>query len=73
MDQKTQDPVDPGESVALAGAVKTTVCARCGAAREGLPITWTCSVENGSRVYFCDGCSRANLRSIEGRLDSAWW
>ncbi|WP_129306736.1 hypothetical protein [Streptomyces sp. L2] len=50
------------------------VCARCGtAARGGRPVTWTCSVENGVRQYFCDVCSRENLRSIEGRLDSAWW
>ncbi|MFE9307488.1 hypothetical protein ACIQCF_06940 [Streptomyces sp. NPDC088353] len=49
------------------------VCARCGTPAEGLPPTWTCSVENGARRYFCDACSRENLRSIEGRLDSAWW
>ncbi|MFD4951517.1 hypothetical protein [Streptomyces sp. NPDC058451] len=49
------------------------VCARCGTPAEGLPPTWTCSVENGTRRYFCDACSRENLRSIEGRLDSAWW
>ncbi|MGV9254067.1 hypothetical protein [Streptomyces sp. NPDC003697] len=40
---------------------------------EGPRVTWTCSVENGVRRYFCDRCSRDNLRSIEGRLDSAWW
>ena len=51
----------------------TTLCARCGHTAEGLPLTWTCSVENGSRVYFCDDCARTHLRSIEGRLDSAWW
>ncbi|MFF4826148.1 hypothetical protein [Streptomyces sp. NPDC001312] len=49
------------------------VCARCGTSAEGRPPTWTCSVENGARRYFCDACSRENLRSIEGRLDSAWW
>ncbi|MFD4974552.1 hypothetical protein [Streptomyces sp. NPDC058424] len=49
------------------------VCARCGTPAEGQPPTWTCSVENGARRYFCDTCSRENLRSIEGRLDSAWW
>ncbi|MCF3134707.1 hypothetical protein [Streptomyces olivochromogenes] len=50
------------------------VCARCGAPADGPPpTTWTCSVENGVRQYFCDRCSRENLRSIEGRLDSAWW
>ncbi|MDH6607470.1 DNA-directed RNA polymerase subunit RPC12/RpoP [Streptomyces sp. SAI-208] len=49
------------------------VCARCGTPTEGPPPTWTCSVENGVRQYFCDTCSRENLRAIEGRLDSAWW
>ncbi|MET8245648.1 hypothetical protein ABZV31_15245 [Streptomyces sp. NPDC005202] len=49
------------------------VCARCGTVSEGPQPTWTCSVENGARHYFCDACSRQNLRSIEGRLDSAWW
>jgi hypothetical protein len=54
-------------------ATATTSCARCGTTRDGLPLTWTCSVENGRRVYFCDECARRHLRSIEGRLDSAWW
>ncbi|MBY8865092.1 hypothetical protein [Streptomyces sennicomposti] len=48
-------------------------CARCGAPADGPPPTWTCSVENGVRRYFCDACSREHLRAIEGRLDSAWW
>ncbi|MFD8737204.1 hypothetical protein ACFV06_20110 [Streptomyces sp. NPDC059618] len=49
------------------------VCARCGTTAPGPRPTWTCSVENGARRYFCDNCARDNLRSIEGRLDSAWW
>jgi hypothetical protein len=49
------------------------VCARCGTRSDGPQPTWTCSVENGNRHYFCDACSRENLRAIEGRLDSAWW
>ncbi|GLW44610.1 hypothetical protein Stsp02_02720 [Streptomyces sp. NBRC 14336] len=48
-------------------------CAGCGAKAEGPEPTWTCSVENGERRYFCDTCSRKNLRAIEGRLDSSWW
>ncbi|MET8284072.1 MULTISPECIES: hypothetical protein [Streptomyces] len=48
-------------------------CARCGTPADGPQPTWTCSVENGSRHYFCDNCARAHLRAIEGRLDSAWW
>ncbi|WP_256107337.1 hypothetical protein [Streptomyces sp. ODS05-4] len=49
------------------------VCHRCGATADGPATAWTCSVENGRRRYFCDRCARDNLRSIESRLDSAWW
>ncbi|MFF3885179.1 hypothetical protein [Streptomyces sp. NPDC001914] len=49
------------------------VCAQCGTTAQGPRPTWTCSVENGTRLYFCDTCARSNLRAIEGRLDSAWW
>jgi hypothetical protein len=51
----------------------TTTCGWCALTREGLPFTWACSVEGGSRVYFCGDCARRHLRSIEGRLDSARW
>ncbi|WP_371645146.1 hypothetical protein [Streptomyces mirabilis] len=53
--------------------VRHIVCARCGTPADGPPLTWTCSMENGTRHYFCDNCARSNLRAIEGRLDSAWW
>lgn len=52
---------------------ESTVCARCGAVAHGTPATWTCSVENGTRHYFCHTCARTHLRAIESRLDSAWW
>ncbi|MFF5388934.1 hypothetical protein ACFY5H_11240 [Streptomyces sp. NPDC013012] len=52
---------------------KPFTCARCGRTADTLPLTWTCSVEDDRRVYFCEECSRANLRAIEGRLDSSWW
>lgn len=48
-------------------------CARCGASKQELPLTWTSSVERGRTVYYCAVCSRENLRSIEGRLDAEWW
>ncbi|WP_159672852.1 hypothetical protein, partial [Streptomyces mexicanus] len=56
-----------------AAAGSPEACARCGSRAAGPTPTWTCSVENGARRYFCDLCSRENLRAIEGRLDSAWW
>ncbi len=51
----------------------TVTCTRCGRTAEGVPLTWTCSVENGTRLYFCETCARTHLRAIESRLDSSWW
>ncbi len=54
------------------------VCGRCGR----LPIVdgealarleWVRGVERGRPVWTCPTCSRENLRSIEGKLDSQWW
>ncbi|MFJ3199439.1 hypothetical protein [Streptomyces sp. NPDC086989] len=68
MDQPTPHPAPSGPEA------QPVVCARCGKkAPDGAPPTWTCSVENGARQYFCVDCARANLRAIEGRLDSSWW
>ncbi|MER7462035.1 hypothetical protein [Streptomyces sp. NPDC097981] len=68
MDQPNPHPAPSGPEG------QTVVCARCGKkAPDGAPPTWTCSVENGARQYFCVDCARANLRAIEGRLDSSWW
>jgi hypothetical protein len=44
-------------------------CAAVAAAR----LTWTRGTELGEVVWTCDRCSRAHLRSIEARLDQAWW
>ncbi|MDN3294650.1 hypothetical protein QWM81_11400 [Streptomyces ficellus] len=65
MNDQTSDPAQPG--------AQSVVCSRCGKAADSLPVTWTCSVEAGTRHYFCDDCARENLRAIESRLDSAWW
>ncbi|MFI2615792.1 hypothetical protein [Streptomyces sp. NPDC018584] len=54
-------------------AAENRVCARCGTVAEGTPPTWTCSVENGARRYYCEACARENIRAIEGRLDADWW
>ncbi|MEU6327625.1 hypothetical protein ABZ851_10105 [Streptomyces sp. NPDC047049] len=65
MDQKTHERAELADG--------KTVCAGCGAVAEGAGPTWTCSVENGERRYFCHHCARENIRAIEGRLDSSWW
>ncbi|WP_328469005.1 hypothetical protein [Streptomyces sp. NBC_00448] len=72
MDQKPSQATTTG-TPSSTPRTSGTACGRCGATAQGLPLTWTCSVENGRRVYFCDTCAREHLRSIEGRLDSAWW
>ena len=63
----TDAGADPGQPV---------VCATCGAIAvdEAMArLTWTRGTENGRDVWTCDRCSREHLRSIEGKLDSAWW
>jgi hypothetical protein len=50
------------------------VCETCGTAAPGAaPLTWSASVEAGRRVWTCERCAREHLRSIEAKLDSAWW
>ncbi|MFE1439279.1 hypothetical protein [Streptomyces sp. NPDC058739] len=62
-----------GDDGGSAADPEKLVCARCGTPARAPQPTWTCSVENSVRRYFCDRCSRENLRAIEGRLDSNWW
>ncbi|SEE44614.1 hypothetical protein SAMN05216489_06646 [Streptomyces sp. 3213] len=69
----TSRPGGSDTSASTAEPQQPLVCARCGTRSEGPQPTWTCSVENGTRHYFCDACARENLRAIEGRLDSDWW
>ena len=60
----------------MTGVQTPLVCATCGRvpADESEPrLTWVLGIENGRQVWTCDRCSRENLRSIEGKLDSAWW
>ncbi len=55
-------------------SAEVVTCALCGArADDGVPLTWTTSVERGRRLYYCDRCSRENVRAIEGRLDAEWF
>jgi hypothetical protein len=55
------------------GPAPGVTCAGCGTGAGSPPITW--SVQHGSRgaTWLCERCTRENLRSIEGRLDEAWW
>jgi hypothetical protein len=52
------------------------VCATCGRAADDAAtawVAWARGSENGRDVWTCEQCSRTHLRSIEGKLDSAWW
>jgi hypothetical protein len=50
-------------------------CATCGTASpaDPAPLTWSVGLERGRRMWTCEQCMRANIRSIEGKLDSPWW
>lgn len=47
-------------------------CNSCGTTAES-PLGWTTDVTDRGARHLCDRCSRENLRSIEGRLDPAYW
>lgn len=54
------------------------VCTSCGAIpppdqEPAARLTWSRGTDAGLTSWTCDRCSRANLRSIEGKLDPAWW
>ena len=75
----TQGPTTGGRDAVPPASEPRPVCATCGAAPVDdeaaalARITWARGVENGRDVWTCDTCSRRHLRSIEGKLDSAWW
>ena len=50
-----------------------TTCGRIAADESVARLTWAFAVEEHRQVWTCDLCSREHLRSIEGKLDSAWW
>jgi hypothetical protein len=52
-----------------------TTCDHCGRTEPdgASTLTWTVAVENGRRRTYCEECSRANLRAMEGKLDSEYW
>lgn len=45
----------------------------CQESDETKTLSWTTSVENGRKRVYCDECSRAYLRAMEGKLDSEFW
>ena len=52
-----------------------STCSFCGRVETdpATTLSWTTSVENGVTRLYCVECSRANLRAMEGKLDSEFW
>jgi hypothetical protein len=48
-------------------------CGVCGTTVEERPATWSMQVGARGQQWICDGCTRENIRSIEGKLDEIWW
>ena len=67
----------PGARASVGGVStdeETVTCDFCGRqAPASATLTWTVAVENGRQRRFCDTCSRAHLRAMEGKLDSEFW
>ncbi len=57
----------------------TRHCSHCGKAGEApsedaMPVGWSFGVDtNGRLTYTCVECTRANIRSIEGKLPEEYW
>jgi hypothetical protein len=67
-------PEQEQEPVPVGTPAGHPVCATCGTvAASASPPTWSLSTEAGRRVWTCERCAREHLRSIEAKLDSAWW
>ena len=54
-----------------AGTTRWASCAVCGATEH--KITGSLQVDGRGATWLCELCTRKHLRSIEGRLDEAWW
>lgn len=54
---------------------RVSTCDFCGRHEtdEANTLAWTFSVENGRARTYCEECSRANLRAMEGKLDRDYW
>ncbi|MCU1586907.1 MAG: hypothetical protein JWN31_400 [Frankiales bacterium] len=49
----------------------------CGVTVQDKPLTWSMQVSERGTLrltrWLCEQCTRDNVRSIEGKLDEAWW
>ncbi len=51
------------------------VCGSCGrvTSRAEALLSWSRGTERGRTTWTCEACSREHVRSIESKLDPAWW
>ena len=56
-----------------ASAPRCAVCEQQASDDGTWRLTWMHGVENDREVWTCERCSREHLRSVEAKLDSAWW
>lgn len=68
----TSYPADQRDPVGARDLV-TVTCAGCGASVHASPLSGSRQTSAGGADYLCDRCTREHLRSIEARLDEAWW
>jgi len=55
-------------------AVTCILCGTLGDAdSEAAPLGWSMSTSERGKVFTCPQCVRENVRSIEAKLDEAWW
>ncbi len=59
----------------IAPEPSAATCSLCGRSEADPTASgWTRQIGDRGRVeWLCARCTRDNLRSIEGRLDSDWW
>ncbi len=52
---------------------ESVTCAGCGAQEPAQPLTWSRQTGRGAELLLCEGCTRANVRSIEAKLEPEYW
>ncbi len=50
-------------------------CDHCGTTEheDTPPLTWSLGMEGGRVRRYCEDCTRAHVRSMEGKLDPTYW
>lgn len=74
-DDERPDDGTPDDETPDDGTPVPLHCARCGvpSPSEPPPLGWSAGTERGRPHWVCGACTRDHLRSIEGKLDEAWW